>query len=255
MADNKFLFKGILQHTHDSFSALTEEQRKGYLILVRGVEDGKSVNTEIWFGNRRYAADAETLINLLNATVSGASSHVSVSVVEKDGILKSISVSDDIDQVVNDLENAIGVAQGAAVQEATAYTNSAITSLNATVTGNSSTDSSLTTPIFVKVVEENGVLTGVEVKENIKAKYIDVLDANVTGNSKYVTVNVVETDGIVTNVNVSDTIDDAIANLNNASHTHSNKAELDKVADRINEVRHSIYKNRKDEENIEAYVM
>ena len=33
------------------------------------------------------------------------------------------------------------------------------------------------------------------------------------------------------------------------------KAELDKVADRINEVRHSIYKNRKDEENIEAYVM
>ena len=92
MADNKFLFKGILQHTHETFEKLTEQERKGYLILVRDVEDGKSVNTEIWFGNRRYAADAETLINALDATVTGASSHVSVSVVEEDGVLKSITV-------------------------------------------------------------------------------------------------------------------------------------------------------------------
>ena len=33
------------------------------------------------------------------------------------------------------------------------------------------------------------------------------------------------------------------------------REELKEVADRINEVRHSIYKNRRDKENIEAYVM
>ena len=33
------------------------------------------------------------------------------------------------------------------------------------------------------------------------------------------------------------------------------REELKEVADRINEVRHSIYKNRRDKENIEAYVV
>ena len=33
------------------------------------------------------------------------------------------------------------------------------------------------------------------------------------------------------------------------------REELKEVADRINEVRHSIYKNRRDKENIEAYVI
>lgn len=141
-------------------------------------------------------------IEKLDATVGDATvqsgKHVAVQVVEADGVITAVTVS----------EYDIASAQGLA-DEITART-AADTALSNRL-GNGVTSANTATAQFA-ALSGNGSSTSAETSVEGAKRYADAilagsvasLDADVSGNSTHVTVNVVEENGIITNVNVEE---------------------------------------------------
>lgn len=181
-------------------------------------------------------------LHTLEATVdSTGGTNVGVQVVETNGIITGVNVSDSSINA-NDL-------------------NSAINALDANV------DSTGGTNVAVQVVEADGVITGVTVSDNTVnptdlANAIDALDATVdsTGGVN-VNVQVVETNGVITGVTVDDSsinahdLETAIAvkadKVVNA--TAGNLATLDNTGNLVDSGKHvtSVYRDPTQEEDRE----
>lgn len=98
----------------------------------------------------------DAAIEALDATVSGSNHGVEVEVTQADGVITNVTVTaPDFDGEYDE----IGAADSA-LTDAKAYTDSAITALDATVEGS---DSGVT----VEVIEADGVVTGVNVETHI----------------------------------------------------------------------------------------
>ena len=167
-------------------------------------------------------AYTDSAIEALDATVSGESNGVQVEVVEANGVLSAITVTaPDFDGTYDELG-----AAASALTDAQAYTDSAITALDATVSGESN-------GVQVEIVEANGVLSAITVTApDFDGNYdelgaadsalteaqaytdsaITALDATVSGSDSGVTVEVVEADGVVTTVNVETHVSEETGN-------------------------------------------
>ena len=141
-------------------------------------------------------------IGKLDATVGDASvqsgKHVAVQVVEADGVITTVTVSE------ADIASA-----SALTAEETARAN-ADTALSDRL-GTGVTSANTATAQFA-ALSGNGSSTSAETSVEGAKRYADAkldnvvggLDADVSGNSTHVTVNVVEADGVITDVNVDE---------------------------------------------------
>lgn len=109
-------------------------------------------------------ADITTAIEALDATVSGESNGVQVTVAQSDGVLTGVTVVAPDFGNTYDEKGAAASAETSAKEYADTKIASAITALDATVSGSSS--GNVTT---VEVVEANGVVTAVNVANNLSA--------------------------------------------------------------------------------------
>ena len=109
-------------------------------------------------------ADIATAIEALDATVSGESNGVQVTVAQSDGVLNGVTVVAPDFGNTYDEKGAAASAETSAKEYADTKIASAITALDATVSGASS--GNVTT---VEVVEANGVVTAVNVANNLSA--------------------------------------------------------------------------------------
>ena len=128
------------------------------------------------------AKDGEIIMFRYKLEGDGNTVHTQLVAARRDGSAKYFEIVANYDQLTNIIEH-----------------------LNANVTGRSATEGAYVT---VNVVEENGVITAVNVTENIDeriAEEIAKLDATVRSTDGVnVQVQVVETDGKITDVSVSD---------------------------------------------------
>lgn len=141
----------------------------------------------------------DTAVEGLDADVSGNSTHVTVGVVEKDGVITAVTVSEDNIANADDLADEISARTDADTELSNRLGNGVTTDNTATaqltaLSGNSSTDTSATTSV-------EGA------KKYADAKLADAvadLDADKSGSTTHVGVRVEEVDGKITAVTVTE---------------------------------------------------
>lgn len=180
---NNLLFKGIQQ-----VKALPANPVNGVIYFVREFTDGNpSGNAKIYFGSRLYGEVPTTRLAELQraieknqtdiATINGIIGSwtadmrtIAQAVVEVSGTTQTnASAISDLKTLVgeNNVSESINSAKTEAINTSTGYTQTQINNLNANVTGDSD-------HITVNVVEENGIITTVNVSEENIASNSDL---------------------------------------------------------------------------------
>ncbi len=107
------LFKGILQVSQSSFSQMSDDNKKGYIIFVRKDTSKLDGDAEVWFGTRRYGnveatrlAEIESSIESLGGRVDAIETTLGDFTAQLTGDLKTVAA------VVANHESRLDTAEG-----------------------------------------------------------------------------------------------------------------------------------------------
>lgn len=159
--------------TLESANTHTDEQYSAATAYTDSKIAAETARTESTYAK---PANITTAIEALDATVSGESNGVQVTVAQSDGVLNGVTVVAPDFGNTYDEKGAAASAETSAKEYADTKIASAITALDATVSGASS--GNVTT---VEVVEANGVVTAVNVTNNLSADSDNALSVKSDG--------------------------------------------------------------------------
>ena len=249
------LFKGILQVTETSFNAMSENDKLGHIIFVRKDTSKNDGDAEVWFGKKRYGtveatrlAKIESDILALDGRVDTIEGALGQWTKEFTGNLQTVAsvvkghatTLDDHTNRLDSIEVDFAEIIGSEFDKENSVSHN-IDTLYYLIGNGFANDNSDITAEILKIKESLGAegdtanaIASAQSAANKAQGEVDALEEVVgAGFSKNKTVanEIARVESIAdaaqTADEVSAAIDAKISDLNNASHTHSNKALLD----------------------------